>query len=274
LGNICTICNRYFFNETSARRKSSHEEGKPCYRNWKGVPKDEFEKTVPFVSNEWRFDKGCFINVGGRLGNLPYQTHLVFFDGHFHLYDGHRRTLEFDAGDVADVQISEGSPKIIDAALFGVLGGLVGGRVYLNMKLKNDDYIMFNCGIRTEYSRTQALQTAGLIKEKIKPYQITDEQECPFCAEVIKAKAKRCRYCGADLTDKAPKEKSSDEATITHDIFVGEQLAFREGEPVQIETVSPDPNRPEYRYVVNSLSLNKRFRLSDNDLIRFEPTVD
>ncbi len=30
-----------------------------------------------------------------------------------------------------------------------------------------------------------------------------DEKECPFCAEIIKAKAKVCRYCGRELTAEA-----------------------------------------------------------------------
>jgi len=33
-----------------------------------------------------------------------------------------------------------------------------------------------------------------------------------------------------------------------------------------ISAVSPDPSRPEYRYVVTSNKLNKQFRLSDSEL--------
>jgi len=36
---------------------------------------------------------------------------------------------------------------------------------------------------------------------------------------------------------------------------------------VNISQVSPDPSRPEYKYVVQSDSLGKSFRLSDNELM-------
>lgn len=54
---------------------------------------------------------------------------------------------------------------------------------------------------------------------------------------------------------------------IQHDIMIGEAVAFRHGERVQIEAESPDPERPEYRFVVFCPSLNKRFRLSDLDVL-------
>jgi len=57
---------------------------------------------------------------------------------------------------------------------------------------------------------------------------------------------------------------------ITHDIFVGGQLAFRAWETVIIEALSPNPQRPESKYVVFSQSLQKRFQLSDADI--FEVT--
>jgi hypothetical protein len=30
---------------------------------------------------------------------------------------------------------------------------------------------------------------------------LSDERECPFCAETIKKKAKVCRYCGRELAE-------------------------------------------------------------------------
>ena len=42
--------------------------------------------------------------------------------------------------------------------------------------------------------------------------------------------------------------------------------AFREGDRVNIELVSPDRDRPEYKYVVFSPYLGKMFQLSDNEL--------
>ena len=53
---------------------------------------------------------------------------------------------------------------------------------------------------------------------------------------------------------------------ITRDIIISDQLAFRNGESVIVEGVAPNPQRPEYKYVVLSQALQKRFRLSDVDL--------
>ncbi len=54
---------------------------------------------------------------------------------------------------------------------------------------------------------------------------------------------------------------------ISHDILVNGQVAFRRGEAVAIESVNPDPGRPEYKYVVTSITLNQKFRLSDQDIL-------
>jgi hypothetical protein len=53
---------------------------------------------------------------------------------------------------------------------------------------------------------------------------------------------------------------------IQHDIVIGGAVAFRAGERVQIEEESPDPERPDYKYVVTSQAMQKKYRLSDMDL--------
>ena len=71
--------------------------------------------------------------------------------------------------------------------------------------------------------------------------------------------------------------EASDEYVITHDVWVGDLLAFGAGDSVIVEAVSPDPNWPTSCYVVYSESLQKRFRLTEKDLqLRenlAEPTV-
>jgi len=57
--------------------------------------------------------------------------------------------------------------------------------------------------------------------------------------------------------------------TIARDILVEDDLAFGNGDQVQIELIDPDPLRPENRYVVKSSNLGKQFRLSKWD-IRWE----
>lgn len=60
--------------------------------------------------------------------------------------------------------------------------------------------------------------------------------------------------------------EAGDTRVITRDIAVGGALAFRRGEAVTIENIDPNPRRPEFRYVVYSRSLQRRFQLSDADL--------
>jgi len=53
---------------------------------------------------------------------------------------------------------------------------------------------------------------------------------------------------------------------VQHDVIISGVVAFHTGEMVQVEGESPDPQRPEYRYVVESQALGKKFRLSSADV--------
>lgn len=55
-------------------------------------------------------------------------------------------------------------------------------------------------------------------------------------------------------------------ATVTRDLRMGDKLVFSHGEVVVIESIDPSHANEENKYVVFSKELNKRFRLSDNDL--------
>ena len=54
---------------------------------------------------------------------------------------------------------------------------------------------------------------------------------------------------------------------LTHDVVIQGQVAFRTGETVIVEEVAPNPQQPEFKYVVFSRSLQKRFQLSDRDVL-------
>jgi len=53
---------------------------------------------------------------------------------------------------------------------------------------------------------------------------------------------------------------------ISREIKVNEQVAFKKGEKARVEFIDPDPERPENKYIVLSIDLNKRFRLSKWDM--------
>ena len=91
---------------------------------------------------------------------------------------------------------------------------------------------------------------------------------CPKCGTDFEEGNGFCVNCG----EPKPRMATNSEiqagimAVISHDIVVENQYAFRQGEQVVVERISPNPQRPEYRYVVVSVTLQKRFQLSDANL--------
>lgn len=55
--------------------------------------------------------------------------------------------------------------------------------------------------------------------------------------------------------------------TISGDVLVDGVVAFKRGEEVLVEDDSPNPQMPQYRYVVLSRKLGRRFQLRDADLM-------
>ncbi len=53
---------------------------------------------------------------------------------------------------------------------------------------------------------------------------------------------------------------------VRKQIRVGGQVAFEQGEEVYVESVSPHPQKPQYKYLVSSRTLGKKFLLSDADM--------
>jgi hypothetical protein len=69
--------------------------------------------------------------------------------------------------------------------------------------------------------------------------------------------------------------------SITHNIIVGEKVAFQTGENVVVEQIAPNARRPENKYVVLSVALQERFQLKAEDLRekqdappRYEPETE
>jgi hypothetical protein len=55
--------------------------------------------------------------------------------------------------------------------------------------------------------------------------------------------------------------------TVRHDIMIGPDMAFMAGETVRVEGTSPNPGRPEYRYIITSSKMGQKFQLRDEDLL-------
>ena len=60
-------------------------------------------------------------------------------------------------------------------------------------------------------------------------------------------------------------------AIVIHDIVINNQVAFRQGDNVLVEGVSPNQQQPDYKYTVTSPSLGTKFQLSDADLAAMQP---
>jgi hypothetical protein len=59
---------------------------------------------------------------------------------------------------------------------------------------------------------------------------------------------------------------AGDNCVVIRDVDIGGELAFASGEQVVVEKIDPNVSRPEYRYVVFSRSLGRRFQLSEGDI--------
>lgn len=107
-------------------------------------------------------------------------------------------------------------------------------------------------------------------------------QLCRSCGQVNPAMEAMCVSCGHPLAGPVtagvglggqgaapppPGAGAKKVGIVSHDIEIDGQVAFGQGEVVDIESVDPDPGNPDNKYVVLSKNLGKRYRLSDKDLM-------
>lgn len=56
-----------------------------------------------------------------------------------------------------------------------------------------------NAIINTYYERSNLTSWRGIKAEGTAVFIESDEKKCPFCAEIIKKEAIKCKHCGSDL---------------------------------------------------------------------------
>ncbi|MBU4176023.1 MAG: zinc ribbon domain-containing protein [Actinobacteria bacterium] len=94
---------------------------------------------------------------------------------------------------------------------------------------------------------------------------VKKEVPCPNCGGDVQSIDSICRHCGSDLDLLPAGDKAS--GVIKREIVINGVVVFHERELVQVESVKPDPDRPEFKYVVRSNTVDRRFRLSDDDIM-------
>jgi RNA polymerase subunit RPABC4/transcription elongation factor Spt4 len=90
--------------------------------------------------------------------------------------------------------------------------------------------------------------------------------KCPSCGIMVASGVDTCPQCNWRLNKPAAAASQPHIGIVRRDVIIGGAVAFKKDEWVNIEYESPDPERPEFKYVVRSRNLDKRFRLSDRDL--------
>lgn len=88
---------------------------------------------------------------------------------------------------------------------------------------------------------------------------------CPNCGGDVQSIDSICSHCGSDLDLLPAADKAS--GVIKREIVVDGVVVFHERELVQVESIKPDPDRPQFRYLVHSNAVDRQFRLSDDDLM-------
>ncbi len=94
---------------------------------------------------------------------------------------------------------------------------------------------------------------------------IKKEIACPHCGGDVQSIDSICRHCGSAL-DLLPAGGKAF-GVIRREIAFEGVVVFHERELVHIESLNPDPHRPEFRYLVHSNAVDRRFRLSDEDVM-------
>lgn len=116
----------------------------------------------------------------------------------------------------------------------GSEGILMFGIMYNMLLFILPGLIVFGVGAGIKKRRTSIDSAKSEPRQNL---ESTETKECPYCAEIIKKRAKVCRFCGRDLTlNSAPSEEKKDASILSDEqlmqkygiTFDGEKYCYRE----------------------------------------------
>ncbi len=85
-----------------------------------------------------------------------------------------------------------------------------------------------HCGFDNSARRSEVppIKSRVRVENKARSTMNTEDKKCPFCAEIIKREAIKCRFCGSDLREQPPAKLSTEPRQNNAPKLVGAEVHF------------------------------------------------
>lgn len=104
---------------------------------------------------------------------------------------------EMDALAALDTCLAENDIKPVMTLILDELATPAGRKRAVEMLVRFNDLSCIDAIRNHTFKKTEFTQATDLVIQKL--LQDNNKKECPFCAELIKAQAKKCMHCKSDL---------------------------------------------------------------------------